>query len=339
MAIDFPSSPSNGTEYTYNGVTYVYNSTTDQWIVQGTGSSELYVLKTGDTMTGKLTGTAADFSGNVKTKDLTSADATVDTLTSNGAVTAAGEIRAGSTDNAKTHAFVAASGWFNAKRMDDPIDASKLLFKGENKDGVVAQISMNGTTTFGSFDETKSNLVGTRVGVFTNNSAVQTQCNSTASDTNGVYEVWKGTTRNILFTAGGTATFTGGITTGGGIWRGGSPNCGVIFYGTASGSTVAPSSGTGAARHNAVNLGDPDNKWKAVFAVNGSIQRLNLEVGADDPANYVSKMVDGEQRSVYNGPVLDVGSELQQALARIKALEEQVLNLQVQLANPGGASS
>ena len=88
MAIDFPSSPSNGTTYTYNGVTYVYNSTTDQWIVQGTGSSELYVLKTGDSMSGKLTGTTADFSGNVKTKDLTSADATVDTLTSNGLVTA-----------------------------------------------------------------------------------------------------------------------------------------------------------------------------------------------------------------------------------------------------------
>lgn len=70
MAIDFPSSPSNGATYTYNGVTYVYNSTTDQWIVQGTGSSELYVLKTGDTMTGSLTsvgysGTTGTFTGDL----------------------------------------------------------------------------------------------------------------------------------------------------------------------------------------------------------------------------------------------------------------------------------
>ena len=76
MAIDFPTSPSNGDDYTYNGVTYVYNSATDQWIVQGTGSSELYVLKTGDTMTGSLTtvgysGTTGTFSGQVYSNDLT----------------------------------------------------------------------------------------------------------------------------------------------------------------------------------------------------------------------------------------------------------------------------
>ena len=70
MTINFPSSPSNGDTYLYNGVTYVYNSTTDQWIVESTGSSELYVLKTGDTMTGSLTsvgysGTTGTFSGDL----------------------------------------------------------------------------------------------------------------------------------------------------------------------------------------------------------------------------------------------------------------------------------
>jgi len=78
MAISFPSSPSNGDTYLYNGVTYVYNATTDQWIVESTGSSELYVLKTGDTMTGPFTsagysGTTGTFSGRVDvgTKDPT----------------------------------------------------------------------------------------------------------------------------------------------------------------------------------------------------------------------------------------------------------------------------
>ena len=62
MAISFPPSPqADGTTYSYNGVTYVYALASDQWIVQGTGSSDLYVLKTGDTMTGSLT--TAGYSG------------------------------------------------------------------------------------------------------------------------------------------------------------------------------------------------------------------------------------------------------------------------------------
>lgn len=115
MAINFPSNPSNEDTYSYNGVTYVYNSTTDQWIVQGTGSSDLYVLKTGDTMTGKLTGTTADFSGNVETKDLRSADATVDTLTSNGLVTGAagtfsGTVTAGGVET-QGKGIIESTGW------------------------------------------------------------------------------------------------------------------------------------------------------------------------------------------------------------------------------------
>ena len=71
MAISFPPSPqADGTTYSYNGVTYVYALASDQWIVQGTGSSDLYVLKTGDTMTGSLTtvgysGTTGTFSGDL----------------------------------------------------------------------------------------------------------------------------------------------------------------------------------------------------------------------------------------------------------------------------------
>jgi hypothetical protein len=50
MAFDFPSSPTNGQEYTSGLVTYVYNGV--GWGVKGGGN---YVSKTGDTMTGVLT--------------------------------------------------------------------------------------------------------------------------------------------------------------------------------------------------------------------------------------------------------------------------------------------
>ena len=51
MPIDFPSSPTTGQKYTYNGVTYTYSP-------QGVWASATpsgYVQKTGDTMTGSLT--------------------------------------------------------------------------------------------------------------------------------------------------------------------------------------------------------------------------------------------------------------------------------------------
>jgi hypothetical protein len=53
MAFDFPSSPVVDQVYTDNGVTYVWNGYGWQ---TGTGGSEigLYVLKTGDTMSGPL---------------------------------------------------------------------------------------------------------------------------------------------------------------------------------------------------------------------------------------------------------------------------------------------
>ena len=51
-----------------------------------------------------------------------------------------------------------------------------------------------------------------------------------------------------------------------------------------------------------------------------------------------------EQSFISEEPIYALNSEqasraLQELLARTSALEEQVLNLQVQLANPGGASS
>ena len=45
----------------------------------------------------------------------------------------------------------------------------------------------------------------------------------------------------------------------------------------------------------------------------------------DNPANYVTTMVDGEETRVYNGPTLDVKDRLQNLLARVDAMEANEL--------------
>ena len=142
MAISFPPSPqADGTTYSYNGVTYVYALASDQWIVQGTGSSELYVLKTGDTMTGKLTGTTADFSGKV---DIGGGDIE---LSADGSAEFAGDITAGEdpTGGAGVGASIASNGYYQACR------ATGLIFRGytEGNTTATSQINADGSATFG----------------------------------------------------------------------------------------------------------------------------------------------------------------------------------------------
>ena len=64
-----------------------------------------------------------------------------------------------------------------------------------------------------------------------------------------------------------------------------------------------------------------------------------IQTGADDPANYTTTMVDGQEEQVYSGPVLDVGSELQTALARIEALEAANASLEARLTALEGGSN
>ncbi|HEX6825737.1 MAG TPA: tail fiber domain-containing protein [Nitrospiraceae bacterium] len=53
MAFDFPSSPTNGQEYTSGSITFVWNGY--GWTVKGSAApADIYVLKTGDTMSGAL---------------------------------------------------------------------------------------------------------------------------------------------------------------------------------------------------------------------------------------------------------------------------------------------
>ena len=50
-SISFPSSPSNGDTYTYNGVTYEYNSAKSQWIIQvGTSLANVNINAIGGDM-------------------------------------------------------------------------------------------------------------------------------------------------------------------------------------------------------------------------------------------------------------------------------------------------
>ena len=67
---------------------------------------------------------------------------------------------------------------------------------------------------------------------------------------------------------------------------------------------------------------------------NAGTLRTGTVVG--DVGTTTGTVIGGQTRGVLLG---DDKDSLDKALARIKALEEQVLNLQVQLANPGGASS
>lgn len=44
MPIDFPSSPSNNQSYTYNNFVWVYNTTANAWISQGSTSTQTEIL-------------------------------------------------------------------------------------------------------------------------------------------------------------------------------------------------------------------------------------------------------------------------------------------------------
>ena len=51
-----------------------------------------------------------------------------------------------------------------------------------------------------------------------------------------------------------------------------------------------------------------------------------LETERDDPANYTTTMVDGEETQVYNGPTLDVKERLQKAHETFQELQVAVEN-------------
>jgi len=125
-----------------------------------------------------------------------------------------------------------------------------------------------------------------------------------------------------IIKANGSASFFGGIKTQKGIYRDGGPNCGIIFYSTATGSTVSPCDGAGTGRSNSVNLGDPSNTWKAVYAGNVRTSNVELQTEADDDTKYTSTTdSEGVETRVYNGATLDVKDRLQKADAALQTLK------------------
>ena len=66
----------------------------------------------------------------------------------------------------------------------------------------------------------------------------------------------------------------------------------------------------------------------ASFAGNITAGNVTFNTGADDPANYTTTMVDGEEQQVYNGPTLDVKEKLMEALATIEDLKTRIAALE-----------
>ena len=58
-----------------------------------------------------------------------------------------------------------------------------------------------------------------------------------------------------------------------------------------------------------------------------SFSNTVFELEQDNPANYTTTMVDGEEQQVYTGPTLDVKEKLLDFVARIEALEAEVQQL------------
>ena len=72
-----------------------------------------------------------------------------------------------------------------------------------------------------------------------------------------------------------------------------------------------------------------DGTVKAKGTITGNSLRFELE--PDDPANYTTTMVDGEEQQVYSGPTLDVKEKLLEFVARIEALEADNASLEARL--------
>jgi hypothetical protein len=71
MAFDFPASPTNGQKYPASPIAGVPNYTWDgeKWTTSGSSLSNIYVSKTGDTMTGHLSLPTAPAAANAVRKD------------------------------------------------------------------------------------------------------------------------------------------------------------------------------------------------------------------------------------------------------------------------------
>jgi hypothetical protein len=136
------------------------------------------------------------------------------------------------------------------------------------KENSKATIAGNGSASFsGEILSGQSPYSGANVGTAIDNGGIA------CTKTNGGDALWAGykkddgsTTSRI--NADGSASFGGGIKTQGGIFRDGNVNCGAMLYATATGSIVGPCDGTGSSRPDSVNLGDPANRWKALYATN-----------------------------------------------------------------------
>ncbi len=75
----------------------------------------------------------------------------------------------------------------------------------------LSPVNVGDMVTVGTYDESSDTAKGTRIGLFTGNSAVQTQVPLTTAGSSGVYDVYQGTNKTINFTAGGSAKFVGAV--------------------------------------------------------------------------------------------------------------------------------
>jgi hypothetical protein len=121
MAMDFPAFPAVGQEYTVGTVTYVYNGT--GWVVKGS-SSDQFVVKSGDTMTGHLGLPSGPSASQAVRKDyVDAADAAIGTSIATGdalKVNKSGDMMTGDLEISK------ASG-SRLRLVSDPLSANVII--------------------------------------------------------------------------------------------------------------------------------------------------------------------------------------------------------------------
>ena len=78
-------------------------------------------------------------------------------------------------------------------------------------------------------------------------------------------------------------------------------------------------------------------RWQRYFAGDVSSDgTIGFNLEADNPANYTTTMVDGEEVQVYNGPTLDIKERILNFVDRIAELEAKVAQLEADHAQMMG---
>jgi hypothetical protein len=190
-------------------------------------------------------------------------------------------------------------------------------------DGISAAAGMfSGSVTAGPYDRTSTTTAGCQVGAGGTFSSQRIEANAS---TGVAFQAFSGTDQTVSIMNDGSTTFFHDT-----YDTGSASGYGVRIYaggnaGTERGSIQLQSTSTSTetARVLFVRRGTGIT-WSVTAGGTIGTRGLIIETEPDDPSNYISQMVEGEEEQIYTGPTLDVKDRLLNALARIEALEAEV---------------